>query len=40
MTEHTGHRIAIVTDSTCDIPPELIAQYGIRVVPQVLIMGD
>jgi DegV family protein with EDD domain len=40
MNEQSSRRIAIVTDSTCDIPPELIAQYDIRVVPQVLIMGD
>jgi DegV family protein with EDD domain len=25
--------IRIVTDSTCDLPPETIARYGIRVVP-------
>jgi DegV family protein with EDD domain len=32
-------RIAIVTDSTCDIPERLIDQYGIIVVPQVVIWG-
>ncbi len=26
-------RIRFVTDSTCDLPPEIIAQYGIVVVP-------
>jgi len=26
-------KIAIVTDSTADLPPELVAQYGITVVP-------
>ena len=31
-------RIAIVTDSTADIPPELISKYGIRVAPQKLMM--
>ena len=25
--------IKIVTDSTCDLPPSLIAQYDITVVP-------
>lgn len=40
MKENTGRRIAIVTDSTSDIPPELVAKYAIRVVPQILIMGD
>lgn len=40
MKEQTGRRVAVVTDSTSDIPPELVEQYGIRVVPQVLIMGD
>ncbi len=33
-------RIAVVTDSTADLPPELVAEYGIRVVPQILIMGS
>jgi DegV family protein with EDD domain len=40
MKEQSSHRVAIVTDSTSDIPPELVEQYGIHVVPQVLIMGD
>ncbi|MEA3327452.1 MAG: DegV family protein [Chloroflexota bacterium] len=31
--------IAILTDSTCDIPDELIKQYDIRVVPQYIIWG-
>ncbi len=31
--------IAIITDSTCDIPEELIAQYKIIVVPQYIIWG-
>jgi DegV family protein with EDD domain len=33
-------RIAVVTDSTAYLPPELIAQYGIRVIPLELIWGD
>ena len=40
MKENAERRIAIVTDSTSDIPPELVAKYNIRVVPQILIMGN
>lgn len=32
--------IGIVTDSTCDIPDNLIKQYGITIVPQYIIWGD
>ncbi len=32
--------IGIVTDSTCDIPENLINQYGITIVPQYVIWGD
>jgi DegV family protein with EDD domain len=32
--------IGIVTDSTCDIPENLINQYGITIVPQYIIWGD
>ena len=32
-------KIAIITDSTCNIPPEMIDQYHIYVVPQHLIWG-
>jgi DegV family protein with EDD domain len=35
-----GPRVAIVTDSAADIPPELVAKYGIRVAPQILHMGN
>jgi len=31
--------IRIITDSTCDIPEELIKRYNILVIPQVLIWG-
>lgn len=31
-------RIAIVTDSTADIPPALAAQYAIRVIPAILVI--
>lgn len=33
-------KTAIITDSTCDIPEELIQKYGIRVLPQVIIWGE
>jgi DegV family protein with EDD domain len=32
--------IGIITDSTCDIPENLLEQYGIIVVPQVVIWGE
>lgn len=32
--------IAILTDSTCDIPEELVVQYDIRIVPQYIIWGE
>lgn len=40
MEGSSPRRVAIVTDSTCDIPRELVEQYNIHVVPQILIMGD
>jgi DegV family protein with EDD domain len=40
MKTGTDRRIAVVTDSTADIPRELVEQYAIHVVPQILIMGD
>jgi DegV family protein with EDD domain len=40
MDQKAGRRIAIVTDSTADIPTELVEEYGIHVAPQILIMGD
>jgi len=33
-------KIAIVTDSLSSMPAELIKQYDIKVVPQVLIWGE
>lgn len=33
-------RIALVTDSTCDLPAELIEKYDIHVVPLNVIFGD
>jgi len=32
--------MAIITDSTCDIPPDLIEQLGIYIVPLHVIWGD
>jgi DegV family protein with EDD domain len=32
--------IGIITDSTCDIPDDLVEQYGITVVPQTIIWGE
>lgn len=32
--------IRIVTDSTCDLPADLIAKYGIQVVPLYINIGD
>ncbi len=38
MTQH-GHRIALITDSLCDLHPHLIEQYHIYVVSQYVIWG-
>jgi fatty acid kinase fatty acid binding subunit len=32
--------IGIITDSTCDIPQELIKQHNIIVIPQIVIWGE
>ena len=32
--------IRIVTDSTCDLPEDTIAEYGISVVPLYINFGD
>ncbi len=32
--------IGIITDSTCDVPEDLVEQYGITVVPQTIIWGE
>jgi DegV family protein with EDD domain len=40
MDGSTRRRVAVVTDSTCDLPRELVEKHGIHVVPQILIMGD
>jgi len=36
----TSHTIAIVTDSTCDIPEDLIRRHEITVLPAYVIWGD
>jgi DegV family protein with EDD domain len=33
-------KIALITDSTCDIPQELIDQYNIIILPQIVIWGE
>ena len=39
MSKETSRRIAVLTDSTSDLPHELAKELGIRIIPQVLIMG-
>jgi DegV family protein with EDD domain len=34
------HRIALITDSTADIPPELLERYGILVLPLYVLWGE
>jgi len=34
------NEIAILSDSTCDVPENLIEQYNIQIVPQMIIWGD
>jgi DegV family protein with EDD domain len=36
----TMQLVALITDSTCDIPQELIVQYNIIVIPQVVVWGN
>lgn len=36
----SNFKIALVTDSTCDIPQELIEKYEISVVPLTIVWGD
>jgi DegV family protein with EDD domain len=35
-----AHKIALVTDSTCDIPADWLEKYEITVVPMTVIFGD
>jgi len=39
MTEK-AHDIAIVTDSTCDIPPDLVQKHDLTIVPLYILWGD
>ena len=34
------HPIALITDSTCDIPQNMVEQYNISIIPQIVIWGD
>ena len=34
------HSIALITDSTCDVPEALIQQYDITVIPEIVIWGE
>lgn len=36
----SGHNIALLTDSTCDLPDDLLARYDISMVPASVIWGD
>lgn len=40
MDQPVRRRVAVVTDSTADIPAELMREYDIHVEPQILIMGS
>lgn len=36
----SNYPIALITDSTCDIPQNLVDQYQITIIPQVVVWGD
>ena len=36
----TANKIAILCDSTCDIPQPLVDQYDIHIIPQYVIWGE
>ena len=40
MSEQNRPRIAVVTDSTAYLPPKLVEEYDIHVVPLTLMLGD
>lgn len=40
MDQTTHRRVAVVTDSSAYLPPELVEKYAIHVVPLILMMGD
>jgi DegV family protein with EDD domain len=35
-----ANRVALITDSTCDIPTKWVNQYGIQVIPLTIVFGD
>jgi DegV family protein with EDD domain len=35
-----SHKIALITDSTCDIPAEWVRQYDITIIPMTIIWGN
>ena len=35
----TGHKIALITDSTCDLPEHMLREYDIGMVPLMVIWG-
>lgn len=39
MSKKTDMSTAIVTDSTCDLPPETAAQFQIHIVPNILVIN-
>jgi len=34
------NKLAVMTDSTCDIPEDLVRQYDITIIPELLIWGE
>ena len=40
MSRESHQRVAVVTDSTAYLPPDLVKEYGIHVVPLHLMLGD
>lgn len=38
MSQTSKRRVAVVTDSTAYLPPELVQKYGIHVLPQILML--
>lgn len=40
MTVHAAHSPVIVTDASCDLPPAVLSQYGIRVATLKILFGD
>lgn len=40
MSEQARKPVIVVTDSTSDLPRDVVAQYRIQVVPQILMLGD